>query len=104
MIRHLNFLTALLLLTTSCANKQSSDEHSPQSSLADLKVYDGLDVGLFASEPMFSNPTNMSIDSRGRVWVTEAYNYRNKNNPKNSQSQNAQNKKRNFHTSNKNRK
>ncbi|MEJ0029797.1 MAG: hypothetical protein WDO15_05250 [Bacteroidota bacterium] len=38
---------------------------------------------LFASEPMFSNPTNMDIDARGRVWVTEAYNYRNQYNPKN---------------------
>jgi putative membrane-bound dehydrogenase-like protein len=83
MIRHITFLVALLLLATSCANKQTADEHSPQSSLADLKVYDGLAVGLFASEPMFSNPTNMAIDSRGRVWVTEAYNYRNKLNPKN---------------------
>ncbi len=73
----------LLLLAISCTDNKTSDEHSPESSLADLKVYDGLSVGLFASEPMFSNPTNMSIDSRGRIWVTEAYNYRNKLNPKN---------------------
>lgn len=68
-----------------CARKQAviPEEHSTQSSLADLKVYDGLEVGLFASEPMFSNPTNMAIDARGRVWVTEAYNYRNELNPKN---------------------
>lgn len=59
------------------------DEHSPETSLADLKVYDGLEVALFASEPMFTNPTNISIDSRGRIWVCEAYNYRNHLNPKN---------------------
>lgn len=73
------------LIAASCAKKQlpADDEHSAESSLADLKVYDGLEVTLFASEPMFSNPTNIAIDARGRVWVCEAYNYRNALNPKN---------------------
>jgi putative membrane-bound dehydrogenase-like protein len=75
----------LLLLALICFKCQPEKpaEHSPESSLADLKVYDGLAVTLFASEPMFSNPTNMDIDARGRVWVCEAYNYRNQYNPKN---------------------
>jgi putative membrane-bound dehydrogenase-like protein len=73
-------LTAVILISCS---KQQPEEHSPENSLADLKVYDGLQVELFASEPMFSNPTNMDVDSRGRVWVTEAYNYRNMWNPLN---------------------
>src|SRR5687768_1465307 len=72
------FSTAL-----SCTKPAPPVEHSPESSLADLKVRDGLEVTLFASEPMFSNPTNMDIDARGRVWVCEAYNYRNQYNPKN---------------------
>src|ERR1700755_111104 len=72
----------LLLLLASCSPKKST-EHDPETSLADLKVFEGLQVELFASEPMFSNPTNMDIDSRGRVWITEAYNYRNQYNPKN---------------------
>lgn len=42
-----------------------------------------LEVELFASEPMLRNPTNMDIDAKGRVWITEAYNYRNKLNPRN---------------------
>jgi hypothetical protein len=25
---------------------------------------------------MLKNPTNIDVDDRGRVWVTEAYNYR----------------------------
>jgi hypothetical protein len=73
-----------LLLLAACSTKQSQpEEHTPEASLADLKVYTGLEVTLFASEPMFSNPTNMDIDARGRVWVCEAYNYRNQYNPKN---------------------
>ncbi|MEJ7768203.1 MAG: PVC-type heme-binding CxxCH protein, partial [Chitinophagaceae bacterium] len=40
------------------------------------KVTDGLDIALFASEPVMTNPTNMDIDHKGRVWITEGYNYR----------------------------
>jgi len=36
----------------------------------------GLQATLFASEPMVNNPTNIDVDSRGRVWVTEGLNYR----------------------------
>lgn len=76
-------LPCLLLLVISCSEKKTADEHSPETSLADLKAYQGLEVGLFASEPMFTNPTNISIDAKGRLWVCEAYNYRNQLNPKN---------------------
>ncbi|HEX8060492.1 MAG TPA: hypothetical protein VF473_06125 [Cyclobacteriaceae bacterium] len=75
-------LSLVSLAVFSCSQKPPA-EHSPEASLADLKTIDGLQVELFASEPMFSNPTNMDIDARGRVWVTEAYNYRNQYNPKN---------------------
>ena len=44
--------------------------------LKKMKVADGLEVTLFASEPMVRNPANMDIDARGRVWVTEGANYR----------------------------
>jgi putative membrane-bound dehydrogenase-like protein len=39
-------------------------------------VAEGLQVSLFASEPMLRNPTDMDIDARGRVWVAEGVNYR----------------------------
>ncbi|MDH4297319.1 MAG: PQQ-dependent sugar dehydrogenase [Cyclobacteriaceae bacterium] len=73
----------VLLSALSCNKGNLPAEHSPESSLADLSVYEGLEVTLFASEPMFTNPTNIAIDERGRVWVCEAYNYRNQYNPKN---------------------
>lgn len=81
MSRHA-LLVLSIALAASCSTPPPS-EHSPETSLADLKVYDGYKVTLFASEPMFSNPTNIAIDARGRVWVCEAYNYRNALNPKN---------------------
>ena len=36
----------------------------------------GLEATLWASEPMVINPTNIDVDSRGRVWVAEGLNYR----------------------------
>ncbi len=76
-------LCAVALALASCSNNKKQDEHSTKNSLADLKVYDGLEVTLFASEPMLTNPTNIDVDAHGRVWVCEAYNYRNQYNSKN---------------------
>src|SRR5437870_3468980 len=41
-----------------------------------MTVAEGLEVSLFASEPMLVNPADMDVDSQGRVWVTEGANYR----------------------------
>ncbi len=41
-----------------------------------LKAAPGLEATLWAAEPMLVNPTNIDVDSRGRVWVTEGLNYR----------------------------
>jgi putative membrane-bound dehydrogenase-like protein len=45
-------------------------------SISHFKVADGLEVSLFASEPLVRNPTDMDVDEKGRVWVTEGVNYR----------------------------
>lgn len=47
-----------------------------KAQLAQMKVADGLEVGLFGLEPMVVNPADMDVDHRGRVWVTEGANYR----------------------------
>src|SRR5215203_4788552 len=47
----------------------------PANALAGMTVVEGMEVQLFASEPMVTNPTNISVDEKGRVWVCEAYNY-----------------------------
>jgi putative membrane-bound dehydrogenase-like protein len=48
----------------------------PENAVRNLTVADGLEAQLFASEPVMTNPTNIDVDERGRVWVCEAYNYR----------------------------
>src|SRR5262249_13308224 len=50
----------------------------PGKAEATFKVLPGLEIRLWASEPLFVNPTCMDIDHQGRVWVCESVNYRNK--------------------------
>ncbi len=51
-------------------------KHDLKYAVGALEVAEGLEANLFASEPMITNPTNIDIDHKGRVWVLEAYNYR----------------------------
>src|SRR5262245_7493989 len=51
----------------------------PDKVLATMKPGDGVQVELFAHEPMVINPTSMDVDHKGRVWVAEAVNYRRTN-------------------------
>ncbi|HEV8542117.1 MAG TPA: PVC-type heme-binding CxxCH protein [Verrucomicrobiae bacterium] len=73
------YALATIPLLTLCLQAQRKDGSGPEAAreqMRGLKVADGLEVSLFASEPMVRNPANMDIDERGRVWVTEGANYR----------------------------
>jgi putative membrane-bound dehydrogenase-like protein len=48
----------------------------PEKAEATFTVADGLEMKLWASEPLFVNPTCIDIDHKGRVWVCESVNYR----------------------------
>lgn len=67
--------------------KSTSDgaaDREPTAAIAALDVAAGLEVTLFAAEPMLFSPSNIDIDHLGRVWVCEVVNYRhfaNKDNP-----------------------
>ncbi len=52
------------------------DEHDAAKSVEQLKIQPDLEVKLFASEPMMTNPASIDVDHLGRVWVCEAINYR----------------------------
>src|SRR5687767_14021805 len=56
--------------------QKAEDEHDPKNALKGLKVAGGLSIAPYATRPMLKNPTNIDVDERGRVWVTEAFNYR----------------------------
>jgi putative heme-binding domain-containing protein len=45
---------------------------------AELKAFtlaEGLEINLFAADPMIANPINMNWDSRGRLWVSTSTTY-----------------------------
>ncbi|WP_114748325.1 PVC-type heme-binding CxxCH protein [Pleomorphovibrio marinus] len=62
-------LLYLLMLNFACSTQERQEP-------ALLFVPDDLEVTLWAESPDFYNPTNIDVDHRGRVWVTEAVNYR----------------------------
>src|SRR5262245_22722469 len=50
-------------------------ELSPEESLRHMKVADGFEVKLFASEPQIRQPVAMYFDERGRMWVVQYLQY-----------------------------
>ncbi len=72
-------LPALLLVALGC----SPQSEAPPEGLAPeplLYLPDDLEATVWAESPQFFNPTNIDVDARGRLWVTEAVNYRDFNN------------------------
>ena len=80
-------LFLLLLLAISCKENKTSPEltydqlteeekRKPENALLGIKVNENIEVTLFAAEPTLTNPTNIDVDHKGRVWVCEAFNYR----------------------------
>lgn len=69
--------------TSDTRNVSEADLHKVEHALYGIEVAKGLEMSLFASEPMLINPTNIDVDDRGRVWVCEAVNYRMQHNPDN---------------------
>jgi len=72
----------LLILSAAAAafatTSPAADAPAPPS-IVPLDIFtvpEGLEVTLFARSPMLKNPTNMDIDSAGRIWITEGVNYR----------------------------
>lgn len=78
----MNNLRILIVLIISGSLIYSSCNTPKSQSHTDLPFFlpDDLEISLWAESPMFYNPTNIDIDAKGRVWVTEAVNYRNFNN------------------------
>ncbi|MFT7543050.1 MAG: putative membrane-bound dehydrogenase-like protein, partial [Gammaproteobacteria bacterium] len=73
----LTFLVPLGPTVPVAAPTELPQESSTERNLTDrFDVPGGLEVTLWAESPQLYNPTCMDVDSRGRVWVAEAVNYR----------------------------
>jgi putative membrane-bound dehydrogenase-like protein len=75
-------LIILFIITVSFIVNRQPDYAGklPLNDSLNLILPDDLQADLWAESPQFYNPTNMDVDARGRIWVTEAANYRNYNN------------------------
>ncbi len=54
---------------------RSTEPRNPLDELRGFRVPDQLTVELVASEPAIAKPLNMAFDWRGRLWVTQTYEY-----------------------------
>ena len=73
--RSLLLAATAALAWTGCGSVGPSGR-SADEAVASLDLYPGLEATLFASEPILSNPTNIDVDHRGRVWACDVVNYR----------------------------
>ena len=48
---------------------------SPEDAVKKMKVPEGFSVEIVASEPDIMNPVAMTFDERGRIWITESFEY-----------------------------
>lgn len=56
-------------------DKPPNDPRDPQTAAKMMTVPDGFSVEVVAAEPDIVNPVAMTIDERGRFWVTESLEY-----------------------------
>jgi len=78
-------LFLLLLVVSSCKDPRQPQSSAPEFNFqlhydGRLHLPEGWTSSLWAESPQFYNPTNMEVDARGRIWITEAVNYRDYNN------------------------
>lgn len=48
---------------------------SPEEERSGFKLPEGFEITLYASEPDIGKPINFSFDAKGRMWVTQSYEY-----------------------------
>src|SRR5918993_313744 len=52
-----------------------TEARTPEEERLGFKLPEGFEISLFASEPEIGKPINISFDARGRMWVTQSYEY-----------------------------
>jgi putative heme-binding domain-containing protein len=56
-------------------DRPPNDPFTPAEAIKRMKVPDGFSVEVVAAEPDIVNPIAMTFDERGRIWVTESFEY-----------------------------
>ena len=56
-------------------NIRSTEARTPEEEQAGFKVPPGFEITLYASEPNIDKPINLAFDAKGRMWVTQSFEY-----------------------------
>src|SRR5688572_2047994 len=54
---------------------RSTEARTPDEEKAGFVLPEGFEIDLYASEPDIGKPINLTFDAKGRVWVTQSYEY-----------------------------
>jgi len=56
-------------------NIRATEARTPEEERLGFKLPPGFEIQLFASEPDIDKPINMTFDAKGRLWVTQSFEY-----------------------------
>lgn len=56
-------------------NIRPTEARTPQKERLGFKLPEGFDITLYASEPDIGKPINIAFDAKGRLWVTQSFEY-----------------------------
>ncbi|CAN5420694.1 hypothetical protein BH23BAC1_BH23BAC1_51560 [soil metagenome] len=54
---------------------RTTEARTPEEERLGFKLSPGFEIQLFASEPDIGKPINMAFDAKGRLWITQSYEY-----------------------------
>lgn len=54
---------------------RSTEARTPEEERKGFVVPEGFEIQLYASEPEIGKPINLTFDAKGRMWVTQSYEY-----------------------------
>jgi putative heme-binding domain-containing protein len=54
---------------------RSTEARTPADEQKGFKLPEGFEINLFASEPDIGKPINLTFDAKGRMWVTQSFEY-----------------------------
>lgn len=54
---------------------RSTEARTPEEERTGFKLPDGFEIQLYASEPDIGKPINITFDAKGRMWVTQSFEY-----------------------------
>ena len=66
---------AAALIGAACAGRLAAQGFTPEEAVQRMKVPDGLEVKLVASEPDVRQPVTITFDDKGRMWVIQYLQY-----------------------------